>query len=63
MASKSTKRWRSVRRSGAILGGIYVLYLCKTALGINLFPQFSAWRVFKQPIAPILEARYGKNWH
>jgi hypothetical protein len=63
MASKSTKRWPSLRRSAAILGGFYVLYLCKTALGVDLLPNFSAWRVFKQPIAPILEARYGKNWH
>jgi hypothetical protein len=63
MATKSSGRWLAVRRSGAILFGFYALYLCKTALGVDLFPHFSAWRVFKQPIAPILAARYGKNWH
>jgi hypothetical protein len=62
MATKPTKRLPSVRRSAAILCGFYGLYLCKTALGIDLLPHFSAWRVFKQPIAPILEARYGKHW-
>jgi hypothetical protein len=63
MATKSTKRFPSARRSGAIVCGFYALYLGKTALGIDFFPHFSAWRVFKLPIAPILEARYGKNWH
>jgi hypothetical protein len=64
MPTKPTKRLLThCRRIGAGVLGLYVLYLVKSALGINLLPNHSAWRVLKLPIAPIMQARYGKNWH
>jgi hypothetical protein len=63
MSTKPTKRLPSLRRAGAGVLGFYVLYLVKCAIGISLFPQFSAWHFLKLPIAPIMEARYGKHWH
>jgi hypothetical protein len=57
--------WRSLtkRRIGGAIVALYVAYLLKSALGISLLPGFSAWRWLKLPIQPIMEARYGKNWH
>jgi hypothetical protein len=51
------------RRIGGLIVTLYVAYLIKSALGISLLPGFSAWRFLKLPIQPIMEARYGKNWH
>jgi hypothetical protein len=53
---------RARRVSGWILG-LYGLYLVKSAMGISFLPNYSASRMLKLPIAPIMEARYGKNWH
>jgi hypothetical protein len=63
MAAKSIKVLPQLKRAGAVILGLYVLYLVKCAVGISLFPQFSAWHFLKLPIAPIMEARYGKHWH
>lgn len=53
---------RRLQQSGYALLGLYALYLVKSAMGISLLPGYSAWRVLKLPIQPIMEARYGKNW-
>jgi hypothetical protein len=42
---------------------LYGLYLIKSAMGINILQNYSAWWVLKLPIQPIMEARYGSNWH
>jgi hypothetical protein len=52
-----------IKRAGGWIFAFYILYLIKSALGISFFPGFSAARMLKLPIAPIMEARYGKNWH
>jgi hypothetical protein len=52
-----------IKRAGGWIFAFYILYLIKSALGISFFPGFSAARILKMPIAPIMEARYGKNWH
>ncbi len=53
---------RSLRRGFIWLLGLYSLYLLKSALGINLLPNYSAAWVLKLPIQPILDARHGSNW-
>jgi hypothetical protein len=50
------------RFSHWMLGG-YALYLCKTAIGINILPNHSAPWFFKLPIAPLMDAKYGEYWH
>jgi hypothetical protein len=53
---------KPIYRIAVWIVGIYGLYLVKSALGISIFPNYSASRIFKMPIAPIMEARFGKNW-
>lgn len=33
-----------------VLAGLYLLYLMKTAAGINLVPRYSAWGFLKFPV-------------
>ena len=33
-----------------VLTGLYLLYLLKTAAGINLVPRYSAWNFLKFPV-------------
>lgn len=33
-----------------LLPGLYLLYLVKTAIGIDISQRYSAWDLFKQPI-------------
>ncbi len=54
---------KRARLIGAWILALYALYLLKSAMGISLLPNYSAWWVLKLPIAPLMEARYGKNWH
>jgi hypothetical protein len=35
---------------------LYLLYLAKSALGIELSHQYSAWKVFKLPIHALTQA-------
>ncbi|MBE9031399.1 hypothetical protein IQ266_16820 [filamentous cyanobacterium LEGE 11480] len=60
--NKSSKSLPRLRRASAVVLALYVLYLIKSAMGISLLPGYSAWRVLKLPIQPIMEARYGKSW-
>ncbi|HEY9639470.1 MAG TPA: hypothetical protein V6C57_03245 [Coleofasciculaceae cyanobacterium] len=46
-----------LRQTALILFSLYLLYLVKSAVGINLSDRYSAWGVFKLPIQPILKAR------
>jgi hypothetical protein len=46
-----------LRNLALILFLLYLLYLVKSALGINLSDRYSAWAIFKLPIQPILDAR------
>jgi hypothetical protein len=52
-----------VYRAGRWILGLYALYLIKSAMGINILPNVSAPRILKLPIAPIMQARYGQDWH
>lgn len=58
---RSHTRLRGLRRGCGWLLGLYVLYLIKSALGINLLANYSAPRVFKWPIRPVLDARSGAS--
>jgi hypothetical protein len=42
---------------------LYGLYLVKSAWGINITDRYSAPWWVKLPIASIMEARYGDDWH
>jgi hypothetical protein len=52
-----------IRRAGPWILGLYALYLIKSVMGINILPNVSAPSIFKLPIAPIMQARYGSDWH
>ncbi|MBD3880722.1 hypothetical protein IFO70_03030 [Phormidium tenue FACHB-886] len=41
-----------------VLFSLYLLYLAKSALGINLSHRYSAWGILKLPIQPILDHRH-----
>jgi hypothetical protein len=38
---------------------LYLLYLVKSALGINISDRYSAWGFLKLPIQPILNRHHG----
>jgi hypothetical protein len=42
---------------GLICLALYLLYLVKSAVGINLSQKYSAWGIFKLPIAPLLHSK------
>ncbi|HEY9627673.1 MAG TPA: hypothetical protein V6C84_10255 [Coleofasciculaceae cyanobacterium] len=48
---------KTFRTVAFILFSLYLLYLVKSALGINLSDRYSAWAIFKLPIQSILDAR------
>ncbi len=39
-----------LRNTLLVLVGLYLLYLIKTAVGINLVPRYSAWNFLKFPV-------------
>jgi hypothetical protein len=50
------KRFRQVFLALFLL---YVFYLVKSALGINISDRYSAWGFLKLPIQPILDHHHG----
>ena len=50
------KRFRQVF---LVLFSLYLLYLVKSALGINISDRYSAWGFLKLPIQPILNRHHG----
>jgi hypothetical protein len=41
---------KHIRRVGLLLLGLYLLYLVKTALGINISERYHAADIFKLPL-------------
>jgi hypothetical protein len=48
---------KRLQQIALILFSLYLLYLIKSAVGINLSDRYSAWGFVKLPIQPILRAR------
>jgi hypothetical protein len=51
-----------MKRIGGWILGLYILYLFKSAIGIDILPNRSAWWWLKLPIAPIMQARDASQW-
>ena len=47
---------KRARQLALILISLYLLYLVKSALGINLSQKYSAWSIFKLPIQSLLHS-------
>ena len=50
------KRFRQILTAVFLL---YLVYLVKSALGINISDRYSAWSFLKLPIQPILDRHHG----
>ena len=50
------KRFRQILMAVFLL---YLVYLVKSALGINISDRYSAWGFIKLPIQPILDRHHG----
>ena len=50
------KRFRQILIAVFLL---YLIYLVKSALGINISDRYSAWGFIKLPIQPILDRHHG----
>jgi hypothetical protein len=44
---------------GLMVLSLYGLYLCKSALGINLSTKYTAWEFIKYPVKPIMKRDHG----
>jgi amino acid permease len=51
-----------MKRFASLTFGIYALYLVKSAVGINISPNYSMPWWVKLPIAPIMAARDANYW-
>ncbi|NJR64369.1 MAG: hypothetical protein HC772_02000 [Leptolyngbyaceae cyanobacterium CRU_2_3] len=48
---------KRLQQIGLVLFSLYLLYLMKTAMGINLSNRYSAWAIFKLPVQTVLDGR------
>jgi hypothetical protein len=51
-----------MKRFASLTFGLYALYLIKSAVGINIAPNYSAPWWVKLPVAPIMAARDPHFW-
>jgi hypothetical protein len=48
---------KRLRQILLVVLSLYLLYLVKSALGINLSNKYSAWGIFKLPIRSLLHSK------